>query len=44
MKIQMICKECGEQARVDFEKSTKNWVVYETKCHKCDGQIIPKVK
>lgn len=44
MKIEMVCKECGENAKVDTTKSTKSFTAYETKCHKCEGQIIPKVK
>lgn len=43
-KIKMICKECGEHAAVDKEKSNDNWTVYETKCNKCGGQIIPKLE
>lgn len=44
MKIEMICKECGEHAKADKTRSSENFTVYETKCRKCEGQIVPKLK
>ncbi len=43
MELKMVCKECGELAPIDTEKSTENWTVYKTRCEKCGGQTGIKI-
>lgn len=39
-EMKVVCKECGEEAPIDKEKSNGNWTVHKTKepC-KCGGKF-----
>ena len=40
----MVCKDCGQEATIDKEKSNENWTVYKNKCDECGGQITTKLE
>ncbi|MDX1769933.1 MAG: hypothetical protein R3328_00260 [Planococcaceae bacterium] len=35
--IKVVCKDCGKDAPIDFEKSNSNWTVHASKCDECGG-------
>jgi hypothetical protein len=43
IKMKFVCKECGEEAKPDADKSTPNWSVYPTHCL-CGGSFRVDVK
>ncbi|GAA0491242.1 hypothetical protein GCM10008986_16660 [Salinibacillus aidingensis] len=44
MNIINVCKDCGELAEVNEEKSNENWIVYDTECKHCGGKVEMKFK
>lgn len=44
MKFESRCKDCGELATVDEDKSNHDWKVYKKRCNKCGGETQLKLK
>lgn len=40
--IKVVCQDCGKEAPIDTEKSTKHWKVYKKYCE-CGGKTVPKM-